>query len=342
MLLASSAADGTVRLWDPTAHPHRLVQPTEARHVRVAPGYYKRLPMEWTRTGAPYACVAEIALGNVPLLSTPKTASTVQSVHAKDKTRVARCLLATVLDTVTARCLVQIDKDNAKECEDIDKKIEKKGGGGPPCRGFLYLLESGEVLSVTAKQFDPVYVTLSDPSFFEVTGLVAGTAAQAYALRRVFQVRHQVLRVFYCLSNALGTLAALRDAVVHNDALAKPHEDLRREVNADFVIFGRGNGDDSPSKDLRPRLGGMNGDAKKTRNSNAGANRAGGGGNGGGSGMRFVKGLVTQVHVRSRGFGDAHASNHIKSHPGHTQLSCSMLEGRQTRRRWRPLHSIWR
>ena len=31
MLLASSAADGTVRLWDPTAHPHRLVQPTEVR-----------------------------------------------------------------------------------------------------------------------------------------------------------------------------------------------------------------------------------------------------------------------------------------------------------------------
>ena len=71
-------------------------------------------------------------------------------------------------------------------------------------------------------------------------------------------------------------------------------EEECREINADFVSFGRGDGDDSPSKDLRPRLGGMNGDAKKTRNSNVGMNRAGDGANGGGT--RFVKGLVTQVH----------------------------------------------
>ena len=31
-----------------------------------------------------------------------------------------------------------------------------------------------------------------------------------------------------------GLLASLREAVVHNDTLAKPHDELRREVNADF------------------------------------------------------------------------------------------------------------
>lgn len=73
-------------------------------------------------------------------------------------------------------------------------------------------------------------------------------------------------------------------------------------MNADFVVFGRGGttGDDGPGKDLRPRLGGMNGDVKKTRNANGGGARGGAGaGAGGGAGgaVRFVKGLVTQVHT---------------------------------------------
>ena len=48
MLVATAAADGSVRLWDPTAKQHRLTLAHALPTVRLAPGHYARLPPEVT------------------------------------------------------------------------------------------------------------------------------------------------------------------------------------------------------------------------------------------------------------------------------------------------------
>lgn len=109
MLVASGAADGKVRLWDPCARRHKLAPPpvlrarheiaadfdtngfdhglvkhlrsefppgsspdeVNTRHLRIWPGEYLETPEQWTQTGRTFCCVAEFSVAE----SSPDPAS---------------------------------------------------------------------------------------------------------------------------------------------------------------------------------------------------------------------------------------------------------------------------
>ena len=276
MLIVSTSRDGVVRLWDPTSHPHRLVHPGDTRHRRVHPGFYKRQADEWTATGRPYVCVHELSLSAVTLPG--------QAQGKPPPGRTAVALLASGLDAAAARSQVVLAKLAAAEARALDAKLAGQADL-PVCRGFLYLLDDGELIAVPSQSFEPVFVTLSDAAFFEVTGLVSLSSDDAFALRRVFYARHRVLRVLYVSSFQFASLEALRATLKTTGAAADRRVELRAFVNAELVIFGHA--DDGPEHSVRAAL-----QAPATAATAATATaKAGGRG-----GERYVRGMVTAVH----------------------------------------------
>lgn len=281
MLIVSSSRDGTVRLWDPTSHPQRLVHPGDTRHRRVHPGYYKSQPEEWTATGRPYVCVHELRVAALPGVG--------QGGHQPTKplAKAGACatsLLASVLDTATARGNIVLDQGTCAAARRLDDALAEHAAG-PRCRGFLYLLDDGEVVGVGAPRFDAVFVTLSDASFFQVTGLLGLPAADAFALRRAFQCRHRVVRVLYGASFQFPTLDALRATLQTTGAAAEALGNLKALVSADLVVFGRAG--DGPNRSVRRDLGAP---------SSGGPGPGSFSGSSGARGERFVRGLVTAVY----------------------------------------------
>eukprot|EP00741_Cyanophora_paradoxa_P015104 tig00020848_g14575.t1 len=64
-LLVSASLDRSIRFWDPMARPHALTIPDAPPHVRVWPGYYEPLKMEWTSSNQPFSECLKLATAHV-------------------------------------------------------------------------------------------------------------------------------------------------------------------------------------------------------------------------------------------------------------------------------------
>jgi Ca2+-binding EF-hand superfamily protein/WD40 repeat protein/serine/threonine protein kinase len=279
MLLVSSAGDGNLRVWDPTSHPHRLTCPANPKHKKLWPGYYREQPEEWTTKGRPYVCVQEFNLAALPLGAASESAS---SSH----NHVATHLLAGSMDASAAHSRVVLNPQACAEARQMDARVAD--GKSPSCRGFLFLLDDGELLAVPTTQFEPVFVTLSDSAFFEVRGLVNLAAHDALALRKVFHCRHRVRRVLYAISSQFVSLDALCAALQSTGAAADTSAQLKDYVNADLTIFGHP--DDGPNRSVRTVLSRASNAAPAFARA-AVANS---------SKERFERGVVVGVHSEDR------------------------------------------
>eukprot|EP00741_Cyanophora_paradoxa_P018241 tig00021043_g17614.t1 len=97
-LVVSASLDRSIRFWDPMARPHALTIPEAPPHVRVWPGYYEPLKMEWTNSNQPFSECLKLTTAHVAhrleAVACPLTAS------GEDPSAVFEVLLASTRDPV--------------------------------------------------------------------------------------------------------------------------------------------------------------------------------------------------------------------------------------------------
>lgn len=242
-LIVASSRDGRIVAWDPLSHSHRLVLPFTHPHMRLWPGEYGLLKPEWT---APSTVSHPVISFNVDnghaVASDPAVASEAASGSSGGSDWVCLSLSSATLPTAFPSCYVEIDQGKCDQALAVDEQVhEAEGKGVPPCRGFLYLLENGQVLAIAAAQFERRFVLLNDPAFFEVNGvLAAGTgkgSTDKHEMRHVFRSRELVRRIAYVVSYNFPSLGALRRAIASSGAFASGVADLER-FSGQFVVFG--------------------------------------------------------------------------------------------------------
>ncbi|CAM9986488.1 unnamed protein product, partial [Phaeothamnion confervicola] len=285
MLLASAAADGRVRLWDPCAANHRLVHPGTAGHVRRWPGHYIRPLDRWTTAGAPFGCVLQLDVAAAAAAAAfgANSGAGAGGVYAAPTAAIAaakrgRILIGGSGSAAAAAAVVTAMEAVVSEahptsgrilCPEEDERLAATldagsaaayhgagiGGGGRDrsgCRGFLYLMDDGDLLAVSSEAFHRRYVLLADAGFFEVSGAVRRPPTEAMALRAAFRQRARVLRVLYAVSTAHHTLRALCRAVRAVNAAVQASGALNGFPGARFVVFYRVG--DGPSSDVSDRI----------------------------------------------------------------------------------------
>lgn len=238
-LIASSAADGTVRLWDPRQIQHNLSLPSPVCHLRHSPGYYLAANDEW--------------------VSPPPMCFVLKLVDAAAVPPTYRKLSATTLRAVTlrnraTRSQVRATPSAVQAARTLDENLSYNiPVGNVVVRGMLYLLDDGTVRHIATEAFDERLVTLAveDAGFFH-----AGT--DAATLTWIFSERKRIIRVAYVASKAYNGFSMLLDALdAHRDErnlhpLSSPgggDANMLRVLQIELVLFTRET--DSTDNDIR-------------------------------------------------------------------------------------------
>jgi Ca2+-binding EF-hand superfamily protein len=243
MLIVSASKDGTIRLWDPISRPCRLSHPARRAHIKQWPGYYEAIPEQWSNCNAPYSECIRLSLE-------PEGAN----VDSKDQVReaswrsVAQQVEVMQMKAGQGCCRVQLTVDGIQGACALDA-VAKGQETMPAAIGFIYLMESGELIDIPVTQFDQRYVELLDATLFTVADITKDTSISK--MRKVFNGRHRVARILYAVSNHLSSLAILRDKLAQNHASALPKQALLN-FSAEFVPFYQSG--DGPTRDISHRF----------------------------------------------------------------------------------------
>lgn len=219
-LLATAAADGTVRLWDPCHIQYNLVFPSGVHHLRKMPGYYFATPDSWV---SPPAASVVLRLEDAATSSSQcrkMTATTLRSVS---------------LQTRSTNSRIVASQESIAEALEFDKV---QGA----VRGLLYLLDDGTIIALATDTFDARLITLC----VEDAGHFLRCGADAAMLRVIFGERHRILRVGFVASTAFHSFAMIEGALdTHRDQddihpLATPgggDANVLRVLQINLVLF---------------------------------------------------------------------------------------------------------
>ncbi len=145
MLLASGDAKGEIRLWDPCSSPIALSRRDPISDV----------PFEMTTSVKPFDCVLKM---NV---STTGDNDSGSGIGQRERRRRIRLLFPLVLNSEVMACRILCPKSSEDSAKLLDTRQDIL------CRGFLYFLEGGEIITTEVHHFDRHLVLLDSTSFSE-------------------------------------------------------------------------------------------------------------------------------------------------------------------------------
>jgi Ca2+-binding EF-hand superfamily protein len=215
-LLVSASYDGSLKFWDPQSHKQRLTLYPEAA--------------EFTDF-CPFKCVKDVD---------PAAFIREQLEPAQvDKAVVVQMAPLKLRMSETAGCDVVCSEDGEAEAKALDELYGKERSEHTvSCRGFLYLLETGEMLAVPVPRFDKNFVELDNDSFVHTGG----------DTKSVWGRRSRVLRILYAISASYSSVMSLREVLANVDHVAARRREALGKFDAEFVVFYRRG--DGPLRDL--------------------------------------------------------------------------------------------
>ncbi len=241
MLIVSASKDGTIRLWDPISRPCRLSHPSRRPHIKQWPGYYEPIPEQWSNCAAPYSECIRLSVQPQDLELEP------QARREASWRSIPQHVSVMKMHAGQGMCRVRLTEDGIRKAQALDTVA--KGQQSPAATGFIYLMESGELVDIPVVRFDKRYVELQDSTLFTVADNT--TEKNILQMRKVFHGRHTIQRVLYAVSNHLSSLSILRDKLAQNHAAALPKTALLN-FSADFVVFYQSG--DGPARDISHRF----------------------------------------------------------------------------------------
>ena len=277
MLVASASLDGTVRLWDVASGRFRLDDPALGAFSRYpgAGGFGTHCPAreQWASSEASSSAAAGSSFA-CKLVLRPSDAQLADDLmRPSAKGSVCTRLSVASVCTATQSADIALEQESVEMAEEIDRKVAARARSDPSgsaaltrvlsSGGFLYLLDSGELLSAPAAAFDARFVLLNSarppPQVREIALSPALSAAAVDAcgyddLHRVLRDPGHVVRVFYVVANAVTLdLAKIKLRLEETGAVAGTRLAMERALPpqaAHFVCFYEPGRSDGPERSL--------------------------------------------------------------------------------------------
>ena len=276
MLVASASLDGTVRLWDIASGRFRLDDPALGAFRRYpgAGGFGTHFAAREQRVSSGSSSSAAVSSFACKLVLRPSDAQLADDLmRPSAKGSVCTRLSVASVCTATQSADIALEQESVEMAEEIDRKVAAHARADPSgstslartlsSGGFLYLLDSGELLSAPAVAFDARFVLLNSarpPP--QVRGYALGSASSAAAvdargyddLLRVLRDPASVMRVFYVVASAVTLdLAKIKSRLEETGAVAGTRLEMERALPpqaAHFVCFYEPGRADGPERSL--------------------------------------------------------------------------------------------